>query len=67
MEWEDVESDDMFSTDHFAGGFDGTEKAFCFSYYDANGCEYWFQLTLDEVNAIKSKKKISIQMRKAEN
>jgi hypothetical protein len=47
-EWSLIESDDMFQTAHFIGGFDATERAFCFSYYDGSGTEFWFQLTLSE-------------------
>ena len=52
--WRAVESDDMFQTEHFCGGFDATEDAFCFSYYAADGTEYWFQLTLPEVSSVAS-------------
>lgn len=51
-DWALIESDDMFQTDHFTGGFDATEMAFCFSHRDSGGTEYWFQLTLDEVARI---------------
>lgn len=51
-QWAIVESDDMFQSEHFCGGFDADEKAFCLSYYDANRKEYWFLLTLREVEAI---------------
>jgi hypothetical protein len=49
QEWAAIESDDMFQTKSFCGGYDADEKAFCFSYYNKNGDEYWFQLTLEEV------------------
>ena len=42
-EWMRVESDDYFQTESYEGGFDATEKAFCFSYYTPSGEEYWFQ------------------------
>jgi hypothetical protein len=48
-EWAEIESDEMFQTGGFCGGFDATEKAFCFSYFDDNREEYWFQLGLDEI------------------
>lgn len=50
--WRAVESDDMFQSEHFCGGFDATEDAFCFSFYAADGTEYWFQLTLPEVSSV---------------
>lgn len=52
--WRAIESDDMFQSEHFCGGFDATENAFCFSYYAADGAEYWFQLTLPEVSFVAS-------------
>ncbi|HRJ90468.1 MAG TPA: hypothetical protein PLN05_16810 [Pyrinomonadaceae bacterium] len=51
-EWAEIESDDMFQSKHFCGGFDATERAFCFSYYDDDGIEYWFQLSLSEILVI---------------
>ena len=51
-EWAEVESDDMFQTVHYSGGFDATEMAFCFSHFDPNGGEFWFQLSLDEVSSV---------------
>lgn len=51
-EWSEVESDDMFQTESFIGGYDATEQAFCFSYYDEKKNEYWFQLTLEEMRAV---------------
>ena len=51
-QWREIESDDMFQTPHYQGGFeegDDGDGAFCFSYYDPNGSELWFQLTLSEV------------------
>lgn len=41
-EWREIESDDMFQSPHYSGGFDATEDAFCFSYYDSDGGELWF-------------------------
>lgn len=51
-EWSLIESCDMFQTAHYCGGYDATEKAFCFSYYDDNGEEFWFQLTLKQIKEI---------------
>ncbi len=49
-QWEGIESDDMFQTSIFEGGFDATEKEFLFSYFGEK--EYWFQLSLTEVSRI---------------
>lgn len=48
-DWVLIESDDMFQSEHFCGGYDSTEHAFCFSYYDDSGKEYWFQISLKEI------------------
>lgn len=48
-EWALVESDDMFQTENYIGGFDATEMEFCFSYFDASRHEFWFQCTLAQV------------------
>ena len=56
----------MFQSDHYCGGYDADEKAFCFSYYKSSNEEYWFQLTLSEVQAIVQRAVKEIQMRPAE-
>ncbi len=45
-QWAQVESDDMFQSGSFCGGFDADESEFCFSFYATNGKEYWFQIDL---------------------
>jgi hypothetical protein len=57
-EWAEIESDDMFQTENYEGGFDGTEKEFVFSFYGDN--EYWFQMTLQQVKEISSGKLKSV-------
>ena len=61
-EWSAIESDDMFQTERYEGGYDATEEAFCFSYYDTEGKEYWFQLSLDEIKQIEEKKILEIKL-----
>lgn len=65
-EWAAIESDDMFQSQNYVGGFDATEMAFCFSHYDPEGMEYWFQLTSSEVSQVATGKKNSIEARPAE-
>ena len=36
----------MFQKSSIIGGYDADERAFCFSYYDENKAEYWFQFEL---------------------
>lgn len=62
-DWEKEESSDDFQSDHFQGGFDLIEGAFCFSYFDDYRNEYWFQFKLDEIDNILngSIKKISLR------
>jgi hypothetical protein len=64
--WAGIESDDMFQTDSYCGGFDATEMAFTFSYYDSAGKEFWFQLTLEEVVAVANGANTEVELRPAE-
>ena len=47
-----MESCDMFQEAPYVGGFESIENAFCFSVYDEDGTEYWFQLTLEEIKQV---------------
>lgn len=51
-EWNLIESSDMFQTANYAGGFDGTEMEFTFSYYYKERYEFWFQIALVDINKI---------------
>ena len=51
-QWAEREADDTFQSQHYSGGFDAGECAFCFSHYRDDGSEWWFQLTLAEVQSI---------------
>lgn len=62
-EWSLIESDDMFQSENYIGGFDATEMAFCFSYFDSERSEHWFQLELREVRAAVVANGLSIQAR----
>ena len=64
--WSAHESDDEFQTQHLCGGFDATERAFCFSYYPNRGKEFWFQLSLPEVQRLASSESVQLQLREAE-
>jgi hypothetical protein len=65
-EWRMIESCDYFQQGKYVGGFDATEDAFCFSYYHEDGHEYWFQISLSEVEEIVNEKKTQISLREAE-
>ncbi len=65
-DWRETESGDEFQSEHFCGGYDADEDAFCFSYYDANKVEWWFQITLDEVHRIQRKELINVEAREAQ-
>lgn len=65
-DWAAQESDDMFQSSNFEGGFDATESAFCFSFFDNKRQEYWFKITLSEVTQIHKGKKTTIRVRPAE-
>ena len=64
-EWALLESDDCFSSINYVGGFDETEMAFCFSYYDSQKREFWFQITLEEVSQILTNKLKQVKLREA--
>jgi hypothetical protein len=59
-QWSEVESDDMFQSDSFEGGFDATENAFTFSYYTSEK-EYWFQLTLEDILKVHNGQELILQ------
>jgi hypothetical protein len=65
-EWAEVESDDMFQSTSFSGGFDADEMAFCFSYYDTQHDEFWFQLTMQEVADVVARRRHTIAVRAAD-
>ena len=64
--WSAHESDDEFQTQHLCGGFDATERAFCFSYYSSEGTEYWFQFSLRQAELLASSKIVPLWLREAE-
>jgi hypothetical protein len=53
-EWAQRESCDWFQTTRYVGGFDGDDCSFCFSYYDEDGEEWWFSISLAEALAVAS-------------
>ena len=63
--WAEQESDDMFQTSHYCGGFDADERAFCFS-YNSSCPEMWFQLSLSEVMTLSEGRQLSFEMRPAQ-
>ncbi len=65
-EWEEIESDDMFQSKNYVGGFEGPKGAFCFSYYGDDGTEYWFQFKLEDVRRILNRDIIELDARRAE-
>lgn len=65
-EWEQIEASDMFQSENYSGGYDALEAAFTFSYYDTEQREFWFQITLDEIEKIISGEQLQIAIRPAE-
>jgi hypothetical protein len=65
-EWNEIESDDMFQTESYCGGFDGVEQEFCFSYYDNDSKEWWFQISLNDVDRVISTQLLYVDLREAE-
>lgn len=64
-QWSEIESDDLFQTSQYTGGFDADEKEFCFSYF-SDDVEYWFQLDLKLAQKISEGFEPKIQGRRAE-
>lgn len=64
-EWAKVEAADMFQSQKYSGGFDADEVEFCFSVYLADG-EYWFQVSLEQVELIAVGNDVVVDMRPAE-
>ena len=64
-EWAEMESDDMFHRGNYEGGFDSTEMEFCFRVI-INAVEYWFQLSLQQVEKIFLRQLDEVDVRLAE-
>jgi hypothetical protein len=64
-QWAAIESDDMFQSGKYEGGFDATGMEFCFSVF-VNNVEYWFQLSLDSIQEINKKNITEVQISKAD-
>jgi hypothetical protein len=62
-EWKEIESSDMFQSAHYYGGFEADEEAFWFSFYDEKNNEYYFRLTLEDVNSVLNRQLSSINIR----
>ncbi|NIZ04508.1 hypothetical protein [Pseudoalteromonas sp. HF66] len=65
-QWLEIESSDMFQSSSFVGGFDADEMEFCFSYFDDNRTEFWFQFTLDQAMSISKGESIKLTGLKSE-
>ena len=65
-EWDEIESDDMFQSGPYVGGYDATEQEFWFSYYDPDGIEYWFGFSLEIATKIALGDEYYFDIRKAE-
>ncbi len=64
-EWAAIESDDMFQSAHFVGGYDADEEAFCFSYFDDDRNEFWFQFPLATVADMRAGRVTELAVRPA--
>ena len=63
-EWKKSNSEDMFQSDKYCGGFEKKESAFCFSLYSETA-EYWFQFSLNDAEKIVAGELKSLTGRKA--
>jgi len=64
IEWAEIESDDLYQSENYRGGFDATEQEFCFSVF-RDGKEYWFQFSLSDVDFLLGNPHGTIQVRLA--
>lgn len=60
--WRLIESSDQFQTDNYCGGFDAIENEFTFSYYDEEKKEYWFQLSLEDVQKVRDGEIVEVEL-----
>ena len=63
-QWAAVESSDEFQSGRLVGGFEATEGAFTFSYFEVGGTEWWFNLTLERALAVASEESVNLELRK---
>lgn len=64
-QWAAIESDDTFKRESIVGGYDADESAFCFSYFDDEKKEYWFQFDIGTAKKIAEGIEISVEGRPA--
>lgn len=64
-DWALIESDDMFQSGPYEGGFDADEAEFCFGVV-INGDEFWFQISLKQVSEIANETSRTVDVRLAE-
>ena len=62
-QWAELESCDQFQTNHWCGGYEATEQAFCFSLYLRSGEERWLSLTLQQIGSIAAGSAVALQLR----
>ncbi|APZ47430.1 hypothetical protein BW723_14550 [Polaribacter reichenbachii] len=65
-EWNLIESCDQFQTENYCGGFEGIEDEFTFSFFNKNREEFWFQITLSDIEKVEKGIIKEIAIRKAE-
>lgn len=66
IEWREIESSDMFQSEKYCGGFDSIEDKFTFSYYPNKSQEFWFELSLAEIDKILNGEIRELKLRKPE-
>lgn len=65
QEWRERESDDEFQSPNYVGGYDATEDAFTFSYFDGADQEWWFQIDFASVTAAAAGDAVTLDLRSA--
>ena len=64
--WREIESSDMFQSEKYCGGFDSIEDKFTFSYYADKKQEFWFEITLEEIDKILKGEINNLEVRKSD-
>ena len=51
-EWSASQSLELFKSEKYCGGYDEIVQTFVFTYFNLNGEEWWFEITIDMLDSI---------------
>jgi|GEM_PF-755609 len=64
-QWVEIESDDLIQLGDYEGGLDADEGEFCFSWWRGDD-EFWFQVSLEQIEEIARGHDVELHGRKAD-